>query len=305
MYNTTEIARDYDMPAKELFEILDDWGLISRNEDDKWEATALGERFGATMIDNPKYGLQLKWSKKLNLDRVERTLHKELLSSTQIGQKFNVSAQKVNKIFQELAWVENGVEGWMLTEAGSNNGGVEFEASNGTLYVKWSQEILNNRGLLGWVKADEKVESPPSSKTHSVKPSTIQKLNEKYPPTVRTTDGHMVRSLSESKMDDWLYLNGIVHAYERVLPTKDGKRNLVPDFFVPSAARPGAHGVFIEFWGMTGDEEYEKKRKEKIRLYKENGYEANLIEIFPDHLKDLDTFLSKELLKKAKIKIGF
>ena len=159
MYNTTEIARDYDMPVKELFEILDDWGLISRNEDDKWEATALGERFGATMIDNPKYGLQLKWSKKLNLDRVERTLHKELLSSTQIGQKFNVSAQKVNKIFQELAWVENGVEDWMLTEAGSNNGGVEFEAQM-ALYVKWSQEILNNRGLLGWVKADEKVESP-------------------------------------------------------------------------------------------------------------------------------------------------
>ena len=305
MYNTTEVARDYEMPVKELFEMLSDWGLIWRNEDDKWEATALGERFGATMIDHPQYGLQLKWAKKLNLESVERALHKELLSSTQIGQNFNVSAQKVNKIFQELAWVENGIEGWMLTEAGANNGGVEFEASNGKLYVKWSQDILNNRGLLGWVEDDDRVEDRPSTEPPMVEPSTVQKLNQKYPPQFRTNDGHFVRSNSEKTIDDWLYLNGIVHAYERVFPGKDGRGDLVPDFFIPSAARPGAHGVFIEFWGMMGDAKYEKRRKEKLRLYKENGREHKLIEIFPDHLKDLDTFLSKELLKKAKIPIGF
>jgi len=60
--------------------------------------------------------------------------------------------------------------------------------------------------------------------------------------------GHVVRSLSEKNIDDYLFRENIVHAYERPVNTRFGE--LISDFYIPAGAQQGSHAVYIEFWGM-------------------------------------------------------
>jgi hypothetical protein len=43
-------------------------------------------------------------------------------------------------------------------------------------------------------------------------------VRKKFPDKHRSTDGHLVRSKAEVLIDNWLYMAGIVQAYERRLP---------------------------------------------------------------------------------------
>jgi hypothetical protein len=51
----------------------------------------------------------------------------------------------------------------------------------------------------------------------------------------------MVRSRAEVLIDNWLYMQGIVHAYERRLPIEE---ECYCDFYLPK-------GVYIEFWAAS------------------------------------------------------
>ena len=94
-------------------------------------------------------------------------------------------------------------------------------------------------------------------------------------------DGHRVRSLAEAVIDDWLYENKILHAYE--YPIAEGKRC---DFYIPTSKKDG---IYIEYWGLT-DLKYLENKKKKLLIYKKFGFK--LIEIFPKDLKSLDKILA-------------
>ena len=96
----------------------------------------------------------------------------------------------------------------------------------------------------------------------------------------KTQDGHFVESEFEIKVDDILYTNNIVHAYNIKVDEID-ERTVICDWFIPVTMDKG---IYIELWGVKGDEKYNKNKREKIELYKKHN--LKLIEIEYDELKD-------------------
>lgn len=103
-------------------------------------------------------------------------------------------------------------------------------------------------------------------------------------------DGHYVRSYSEMLIDNWLYKNRIVHAYEKsVFMPSEPEFVVLSDFFIPDGE------VYIEFWGLTGNEAYAARRKKKESLYLEN--EIPLISLEEKDIKRLNDVLPRKLNK--------
>lgn len=93
-------------------------------------------------------------------------------------------------------------------------------------------------------------------------------------------DGHVCLSLGEKTIDDLLYALGINHEKEPHYPNS----MLRADFLVK--------GVFIEYFGLTGNINYDKKAKLKKELCAEYG--IKLISIYPKNLassRELESIL--------------
>lgn len=102
-------------------------------------------------------------------------------------------------------------------------------------------------------------------------------------------DGHVCLSLAEKTIDDLLYLSGVVHEKEPRYPNS----NYRGDFKVDE--------IIIEYFGLTGNLEYDSKTKDKMVLCKQLG--IDLIAIYPEDLVSLPKLekkLSKVLVGKSK-----
>ena len=140
-------------------------------------------------------------------------------------------------------------------------------------------------------KTSTKKTEPKSKTTTKIASKTEPKSKvEAQKELFRTKSGHLVRSKSEVIIADYLYGEEICFAYEKRLPIETEARC---DFYVPACS------AYIEYWGVQSDEaerkKYEKRKKEKIALYKKHT--LNLIEIDDKNIKNLEDFLQKELLK--------
>jgi len=94
-------------------------------------------------------------------------------------------------------------------------------------------------------------------------------------------DGHECLSLGEKEIDDWLHLNNILHDKEPRYPkhpvyNKSGLRRA--DWIVNNS-------VFIEYFGLAGDSNYDEKTAEKFKLCEELG--IKIVGIYRDDLHDL------------------
>lgn len=212
------------------------------------------------------------------------------LSATKIGEKFDLSSQKINQILAELGWIKKDVVGWILTTQGRSNGGEQKEHSqSGAPFVLWPESIIANKTLVWTVKEykGENVETPQASvaQTSQVVNKEIS-FRDKFPATERAQDGHMVRSRGEMLIDNYLYMARIAHAYERKLPIEE---ECYCDFYIP------AGNVYIEFWGLEEQKDYVERKKIKLELYKKHN--LNLIELKNEHISNLDDSLPKMLLE--------
>ncbi len=218
------------------------------------------------------------------------------LNSTAIGKEIGISNQRVNLIFSELGWVEKDITGWKITKQGKGMGGKQFETEQGQAYVKWPESILKNSILLEatFNPLNQKQASEIATLEQPVKPVT--RLTDKYPATFKALDGHFVRSRAELLIDNFLYVSGIVHAYERKLQTEE---DIYCDFYIPSAN--GRPAVWIEFWGLEEDPKYLERKKRKVEVYKEN--EWPLIELRNADIENLEEVLTR-LLLKHKIRVA-
>jgi hypothetical protein len=117
-----------------------------------------------------------------------------------------------------------------------------------------------------------------------------QQLGQDYllPPRFFCSDGDRVRSQGEKIIDDWLHGHGVRHKYEPAIEIIGGQ--IIPDFVVYS--RSGAP-IYIEYWGLLNEPNYDQRRREKTRLYAQNN--LSLIQIVPDDLQVIDYVLKKEL----------
>lgn len=94
-------------------------------------------------------------------------------------------------------------------------------------------------------------------------------------------DGHMCYSLGEKSIDDYLFQRDIEHTREPHYPGS----NLRADFEVS--------GTFIEYFGLEGNPEYDRKSRAKIALATKNG--LDLISVYPRDLANRDR-LARKLL---------
>jgi len=92
-------------------------------------------------------------------------------------------------------------------------------------------------------------------------------------------DGHVCLSLGEKTTDDFLYRYGIPHEKEPRYP----ERNFRGDFLV--------NGIFIEYFGLKGDPDYDAKTRLKQGICNKHGIE--LVSVYPKDLVSL-----KELERK-------
>lgn len=287
--STSALAKQRDIDSKELFKDLSSRGQIYK-KDDQWHLTKEGKMADSEMKYNPKFGEYVVWPS--NLDFNKQVKSSQTLSSTKIGDSFKVSAQRINAILSELGWIEkSNIGGWELTKYGKRIGGFEMEAQNGSPYVIWDDSILTNKSLLNSIDAatgksydDESISKKPTFDT--------DEFRKKHEAKYRTQDGHRVRSRAEAMIDDYLYNNGVAHAYERRLPGID--EDVISDFYIPTGK------VFIEFWGMEENEKYKERKKKKLEIYADNNF--NLIELKDKDIETIDDVLPRKL-KKFGVKI--
>lgn len=98
-------------------------------------------------------------------------------------------------------------------------------------------------------------------------------------------DGHTCRSDFERRIDNFLHLNGISHTVEPLYPFDEALNStgLRGDWLI-------ANSVFVEAWGLIGQEHYDQKINRKRELARKHG--IRVIEIVPADLPNLNRIFS-------------
>jgi len=109
----------------------------------------------------------------------------------------------------------------------------------------------------------------------------------RFPRDFHCTDGHSVRSTAELTIDEWLSRNQIYHEYERLANIPE---SLIPDFTVYT---PEGRPIFIEYWGLVGDPDYDQRRLRKCEIYAR--HHCNVIELYKHDVQNLDFALRRKL----------
>ncbi|HCG5472195.1 TPA: glycerol kinase [Vibrio parahaemolyticus] len=275
--STSALAKMRNIDAKLLFSDLKRAGYITRQED-KWILTEEGAKFGGEYVDHPKFGQFIVWPTNLHIE-LNPTSGK-ILSATQLGDKLRLNAKRINQLLSELGWISKSEDGWQVTEAGIRAGGQQrADKESQNTFVVWHDVVLRNKRLKQSVVEflGQDAESHSTDKSYS---SFRQKFEAKH----RTLDGHYVRSKGELLIDNWLYLAGIVHAYERQVPIE---QEVMSDFYLPAGK------LYLQFWGSDSGETPEKEREVIRAVYQQHNF--NLIEVEPSELDKLDEVLPKRL----------
>lgn len=283
------MSKQLGVTSKDLFEAMSTKGYIDRHND-SWELTNKGRELGGEIKDSKRFGAYIVWPEDLpsplTTEDVSITANYtgKVLSPTGLGEHFNIPARRVNAILSELGWIKKHLKGWQITDLGRRMSGTQKEnIKSGIPYVMWPAGIVNNENLIKTIQDLTGVgvvvipDEEPSNNTSAFRASV---------PKQRTTDGHYVRSRAEMLIDNWLYVAGIVHAYERRLPIEE---EVYCDFYLPTG------NIFIEFWGMESNPKYRERKKIKKDIYKR--YDFNLIELNDEDIINLDDVLPKLLLK--------
>lgn len=106
----------------------------------------------------------------------------------------------------------------------------------------------------------------------------------KYPRNYICIDGHSVRSISESLIDNWLHFHNICHQYEDYIEKNLGKWKY--DWFLPD------YDLYLEFFGYAG-KKYYTTRKQKEKLYQHLA--KKLVAIEPQDLADINGNLARKI----------
>lgn len=106
-----------------------------------------------------------------------------------------------------------------------------------------------------------------------------EKLDDEYESDCVCKDGHMVKSLAERDIDDWLFEENIIHAYEKKLKTLDGE-TVTPDFYIPEYN--GTKEIYVEYWGYKdGDnKKYQERKEYKTKIYPELCKQKNIAMVY-------------------------
>ena len=136
-------------------------------------------------------------------------------------------------------------------------------------------------------------------KVHKCEFPTGEPLDESYEGVYECEDGHIVKSISEQVIDDWLCEQGIFHAYEAPLDIGEEKP-LKPDFCLKNYLGKG-EDVYIEYFGLQGQPKYDEHTAYKMEFYKK--LKITVVCLYPKDSKNLKFALQTKVLNKEKIKM--
>ncbi|EKO3513045.1 glycerol kinase [Vibrio fluvialis] len=275
--STSALAKLRGLDAKQLFVDLKKAGYISRH-DEQWILTELGAKFGGEYVQHAKFGTFIVWPENLLIDMVATS--GSTLSATQVGEYFKLNPKKMNQLFSELGWISKSDLGWVATAAGLRAGAQQREGkASEQKFVVWHDSIRHNPHLRQSV-----VEFLGQDAGEQATDKSYSSFRQKFEAKHRTLDGHYVRSVGELLIDNWLYLAGVVHAYQRPLPIE---KPLMSDFYLPSG------NVYLQYWGTDGAPISDKQRDETRAVYADHQFK--LIEITPEEVHQLDDILPARL----------
>ncbi|MFK0571237.1 hypothetical protein [Endozoicomonas sp.] len=285
--STSALARSLEVPVSELFKKMEQAGWIERGND-SWILTRKGGDEGGEYTTHVKYGTYIVWpeveriGKEIAPGKVSADGH---LTATSLAERVGVSARQINLIFAELGWIKHNESGWKVTATGIRSGGEQRENQSPRYWVCWPETVLDQpvvRSSIKEIKADL---------SHAIgldlqADDPINHYRADFPARLRCADGHLVRSKTELLIDNWLYLAGISHAYERRLPIDD---NIYGEFYLPTGH------VYLEYLGHSSDTRYYQAKLEKLDLYRK--HELAVITLEDEQVKQLDVYLPGQLLK--------
>jgi hypothetical protein len=268
--STSKLAKLLGVDSKALFTLMADKDWL-RRENDGWVLTAQGEFHGGCYIQSEKYGQYVVWPKAVLDHPMLAKFQRELsLTATKLGATSGLSGKRINEILHELDWLERGSDGWQATELGRLHGAEQRNGKQG-LYVVWPGELRQNRHF---VRAIESLYFDPDP-THKRPTNPVSAL-----------DGHRLPNADYAVIDNWLYLTGLLHAFERPLAVQE---DIISDFYLPSK------NVYIEYWGDQTSAKAMLAKMEKKEVYQK--YRFKLIELDKHELADIENILPQKLLQ--------
>lgn len=264
--STSALAKKLGKTSRQMFAELEALGWIIR-EDEQWKLTAKGTFEGGDYRESKRFGTYVIWPATVIQHRALVNPDSQLLSATALGKQLGFSAIQVNRVFNELGWIEPHIKGWRLTKIGTHVGGRQAEdARSGVPYVLWPESVAEHPALQQVV----------------ISLSAPETTDEK----ICCLDGHWVASAPMQQIDNWLYCAGVVHACGRRLPTDE---EAYCDFYIPSAH------LYIEYWDDQGSAGYLTQKMRRKELYQR--YDLRMIELSADDLSEIDDVLARHLLK--------
>jgi len=269
--STTALAKTLGKESKELFSLLAQGGWIIK-VDGHWQLTEKGKFEGGIYLNHPKYGEYIAWPDAVKSHPLLKLLPEAPLSATHIGQKWDMPARLVNLILAERGLIKKYLHGWLLTEKGEHTGGQQHEAEqSGIPYVTWPESLLQET----WVEFYL---------------SQIHARDRQSP--LKSLDGHLVESLIQLRIDNWLYLAGIPHAHCYSVEIDNQKVNA--DFYLPQQS------LCLESWADSQSKSVAQSIMEdldKQKYYRD--FPIAFIEIGDETVTQLDERLARELLKRG------
>ena len=281
--STTALAKALQLPPQRLFTLLQDYGWTER-VDEQWRLTARGEEEGGAYRDSNKYGKYIVWPEKLvDHPLLQAAADANFITANLIGEHFQRSGRYVNRVLRELGWLRRAKEGWLLTEAGLQQGGVQQKNSDDLAYASWPKAIVsepllqatfNKLNILQHQQADHEPDLFETEETTELAGHTA----------FTALDGHILASPAAAEVCQWLYIMSFTHAHRRSLA---GHADFVCDFYLPQ------HGLYIDIWSAE-----ETPHSLAERLAKKDWcqqHHLRLLELNQDDIAGIDNVMSVRL----------
>lgn len=288
--STSKMAEKFNVSNHDLFDHFKKYGLIIRINE-KWELTDKGIVAGGEIKKGTRFGDFIVWPDDLNIleiittnDNKQKIIYTgKKISIFSISKHFKLSPKFMTSILFELGFIIDYKKGWRVTTIGINNGGTDREDNDtGISYTMWDQSICQNVILINEINF-----AIGKDKLQQSTDSNFSSFRQKFATKHRTIDGHYVRSIPDLIIDNWLYINGYNHSYNRRLPIAN---DVYADFYLPKEK------LYIEFYGIEkSTKSYSDKEDEKFLIYKVNN--LNVVKLTDKDLVNIDTVLSKLILK--------
>lgn len=297
LLSTSALAKSLELAPKTLFELLQEKGWIERI-DDQWKLTGKGQFEGGDYVNSKKYGEYIGWPETILEHKIFAELFNRPMRTRVLAEELGISGHRFNALLVERGWQMRFHRGWVLTDEGRSQGGIESEDDEvGVPYTLWPRQVLENAWLqraldilqkpLLAVKNHTEAAGEQSDRTNQGAQSELNleaSTHSEWP----TLDGHRIEFAEHALVDNWLYLMDVAHSYRYTMQDESLGR---ADFYIPLKQ------LFIEVWHAEQQGSLLSQKLARLEFYKANN--RRFIEVTQQDILNLDRYLPKALLKQG------